>query len=415
MKQRLWWLAAGVIGAASLWAQPVILQVQPVGNATPGEEAHVTMFALNRGAEPVNAPLPSRMAARLAAGERRWTVQLQRVSGGEGAIAAGAFAEAEYAYLVPADASGSVVFTLSAPGAGGVLVDLQGKARPDRLVRSDTEETAEAATQAEKTEVAKVAKPTTSGVPTPAISKIQRAFSDHFSAHQPVYFIFGPNDPAAKFQFSFKYRMVSDSVAESTTVQPLQGLYFAYTQRSLWNITESSSPFYDSSYMPEIFYERLEPAANQKGDWVHWLGYQGGLMHESNGRDGLSSRSLNIAFVRPMLMLGHFDGWNLILAPRVFAYVGGLSDNPTMANYRGHVEWNAYLGKNGGMALAITGRTGSGFHKGSLQLDLTYPLKSRLGNIATFFLVQYFNGYGEGLLNFDERSDTWRAGFSLVR
>lgn len=408
-------MAAFALGVVGVGAQPMAVQVQPAGDATPGAEARVTVFALNRGAASAPAPLPERVTARLDAGETHWTVELRRLGGAEREIAAGAFAEAEYAFDVPADASGPVVLALTAPGASRVAIDLVPARRHALTAQNQPAGSVASATTAPKDGAAKAAKPTTSGVPLPAISQIHRAFTDHFSAHQPVYFIFGPNDPAAKFQFSFKYRMVSDSVVESTTAQPLHGLYFAYTQRSLWDITESSSPFYDSSYMPELFYERLAPAGDSAGDWVHWLGYQGGFMHESNGRDGPSSRSLNLAFARPMLMLGHFDGWNLILAPRIFAYIGGLSDNPTLPDYRGHILWSAYLGKNGSMALAVTGRLGSGFHKGSLQLDLTYPLKSKLGNVATFFLVQYFNGYGEGLLNFDERSDTWRAGFSLVR
>lgn len=417
MVQRILWIVAFAFGGVvGLRAQDVLLQVSPHGDATAGREAHATVFALNRGASAASAPLPERLSAQLSAGENHWTVELLRVGAGAGSTAPGAFAEAEYAFAVPADARGALVLVLTQANTNRVVLDVLPGSPDAPQLAATAVPTQPAAGQSSTADAAKATKPTTSGVPTPAISRIERTFADHFSAHQPVYFIFGPDRPAAKFQFSFKYRLVSDTrVVEDGAAPPLHGVYFAYTQRSLWNITDNSSPFYDSSYMPELFYERLEPAAEKGDSLVHWLGYQAGLMHESNGRDGLSSRSLNIAYVRPMLLLGEFDGWNLIFAPRVFAYVGGLSDNPTMTDYRGHVEWNAFFGKNGNVALAVTGRTGNGLHKGSLQLDLTYPLRSRLGNMATFFLIQYFNGYGEGLLNFDERSETWRAGFSLVR
>ena len=42
----------------------------------------------------------------------------------------------------------------------------------------------------------------------PAASAVERTFAGRFSAHEPVYFIYGPDAPGAKFQFSFKYRLL---------------------------------------------------------------------------------------------------------------------------------------------------------------------------------------------------------------
>ena len=125
-------------------------------------------------------------------------------------------------------------------------------------------------------------------------------------------------------------------------------------------------------------------------DNVHWLGFQAGVRHESNGRDGPGSRSVNIAYFRPGVAFGRLDGWNLIVAPRVFAYVGGLSDNPGLGDYRGNLELLVVAGRNDGIALALTARAGYGARKGSLQADLTFPLKSRrFFDFATYLLIQY--------------------------
>jgi hypothetical protein len=71
-----------------------------------------------------------------------------------------------------------------------------------------------------------------------------------FSAHDDTYIITGipssRTDPKqVKFQFSFKFDL--------TPNEGPCGLFFAYTQRSLWNAYAFSSPFEDTSYNPQLF------------------------------------------------------------------------------------------------------------------------------------------------------------------
>ncbi len=110
--------------------------------------------------------------------------------------------------------------------------------------------------------------------------------------------MYGTKAPAAKFQFSFKYRLLTFD--PGATEAPKQTLQFAYTQRSLWDINASSSPFYDTSYMPALFYEflTLAPDPNTAKGGPTWLGLQSGYQHESNGQGSVQSRSLNTMFVR---------------------------------------------------------------------------------------------------------------------
>jgi outer membrane phospholipase A len=140
------------------------------------------------------------------------------------------------------------------------------------------------------------------------------------------------------------------------------------------------------------------------------------VQHESNGRDGPSSRSLNLIYLRPTLTLGRPGGFQATLSPRACYYLAGLDDNPDLPRYRGYVDLRATLGWENCLRLAATGRVGERGNRGSLQLDLTYPL-SRVskGAIGVYLHLQFFTGYGESFLLYNERSSAFRAGFALFR
>jgi len=247
-----------------------------------------------------------------------------------------------------------------------------------------------------------------------AASRLKRNYADHFSAHEPMYFVVGGDKPAAKFQLSFKYRLLDDGGTLTRQYPQLRGLHIAYTQRSLWNITSASSPFYDTSYMPEFLFESLADDTGKHWGFT-WLGYQAAFQHESNGRDGAGSRSMNTFYIRPMMVFGDPEGWRLILRPKFFVYLGALGDNEDIKNYRGHSELRAIFGRNNRLSISVTGRIGQHFDKGSAQFDVSYPTEFLTGNFATYLLAQYWTGYGESLLHYNRRSSTVRFGFSLAR
>jgi outer membrane phospholipase A len=234
--------------------------------------------------------------------------------------------------------------------------------------------------------------------------------SNRIKPHEPVYIIAGDEDITTKFQFSFKYQVLNPDGPIAKKVPALAGVYFAYSQTSMWDLGDNSNPFYDSVYRPEalVSYENLERFfVNGNGDKLlpDWfsLAAQAGYHHESNGRDGDDSRSLNF--------------WFLTLAPTFFSYVGDLSDNPDIYDYRGHSELRAVMGQGGGVQLAVIGRVGdTDENKGSLQFDLSVPIrKITAGNFDVYFHTQYFMGYGETLLTYDKDTYGLRFGISLVR
>jgi outer membrane phospholipase A len=240
-------------------------------------------------------------------------------------------------------------------------------------------------------------------------------FFGHFSGHEPIYFVAGPKEPNVKFQFSFKYAIFNPDAPLLRAVPALAGVNIAYTQTSLWATGEASAPFFDSSYKPELLWsDEYMPSLSRAG--VYGLGLQFGVQHESNGKGGLDSRSLNIAYVRPIVTLGDVRDFHVTVAPRVFAYLGGQGDNEDVENYRGYGDLRVTAGWREGLQLSALGRLGDDWDKGSIQLDLTYPLRKVLsGNFDVYLDVQGFYGYGESLREYNQQSSALRVGIAVVR
>jgi phospholipase A1/A2 len=104
------------------------------------------------------------------------------------------------------------------------------------------------------------------------------------------------------------------------------------------------------------------------------------------------------------------------LQPRVWTYLGDLTDNSDIAEYRGYGDLRAVIGWKRGPQLSAIGRIGKDGDHETLQLDFTYPLMGFFPRSFSLYLhVQYFTGYGESLVRYNQRESSLRAGFSLTR
>lgn len=367
----------------------------PAGGAVP-----LDLVVANLGSTALTYRLPDALDGQLSGGGKTWAVTLR--GAGDLNVPPNGFARRILDLSLPADAAGQLVLELNEPGLPRTVIDVTAPPAASAAPRpAVTPAESDTGKNGEKAEIL-------------GISRFKRGYLDHFAAHEPMYFIAGGQRPAAKFQFSFKYRVLNDTGPLARYVPALRGLRIAYSQRSLWDIRANSSPFYDSSYMPELMYESLA-ADNGKHSGFTWLGYQVAVQHESNGRAGESSRSLNTIYFRPLMVFGDPEGWRMILVPKFFAYLGDLNDNPTLKTYRGYSELRAAFGRANRLSVSVTGRVGDRFRKGSLQIDASYPTEFLTGNFAVYLLLQHWTGYGESLLSYDRRSSATRAGFSLTR
>ncbi|MFZ3222232.1 MAG: phospholipase A [Rugosibacter sp.] len=231
------------------------------------------------------------------------------------------------------------------------------------------------------------------------------------SPHEPMYFVVGDRGGVnARFQLSLKYHILDPQSYLAQWAPLLSQLYFAYTQNSTWDLDAESKSFRDTSYRPSLFWQTELSGQGRVPKRLH-IGYE----HESNGKSGVDSRSVDMLFVRPIWRKEFSNGSALTFAPKFYGYVDK-TDNPDIQRYRGYVDWALRYGYEDGWLLNSQLRRGTA-NRGSVQLDVSVPFRTpvftRTGGFLTF---QLFSGYGENLLDYNvQRSTQLRVGFSIVR
>jgi phospholipase A1 len=237
----------------------------------------------------------------------------------------------------------------------------------------------------------------------------EAAIEPPLSENEPIYFSVGTRgDTTARFQLSFKYRIFDRELGWGREHPWLAGLHFAYTQTSIWNLSETSKPFLDTSYRPSFFWQW------RRGDDKTWIdAARLGFEHESNGKDGVDSRSINTLFLRLEWLTTLANGKQFEFTPKIYGYLDK-TDNPDIEEYRGYVDWAMRYGdrERSWRALARLGTAG----KGSLQVDLFERTRVLgTGSVSGYVHVQFFTGYGESLLAYNQHNiSQLRIGFAIV-
>lgn len=399
-------LSAALIFSAALPTRAVVLtvsesEVQPLA----GADAAFWLNVLNTSEKETSWIFPGEIKCRITSSEGTIETSARRRAGTSPnpiTIAPQSFTRSEYTVAIPAKWIGEV--TIEASEVPGTQLTLN--VRPAETQADDT--------PPEQHGMGYFLKgrhhARTAGEYDP-----DNFFKQHFFGYEPFYFIGGSDSPNAKFQISFKYRLLNDRGWVARNAPLLVGFHLGYTQTSLWDLNAPSAPFYDTSYRPELLYSWDRVVGGGPTNWFR-LDLQGGLQHESNGKDTPDSRSINIAYLRPRITFGKETGLQLTLAPRAWVYVADVDDNPDIADYRGYGDLRAVLGWKRGLQVSALGRLGQDWSQGSITVDATYPLmQPPTGSFSIYLHAQYFTGYGESFLGYRERSDVFRAGISLYR
>lgn len=369
-----------------------------------GDNVRLWLNVLNSSAEAKAWTFPSKIERQISSpqGELEGVLNLRPGESEAVTIASGSFARREYSLTLPAGLTGQLVVRFPEINANRLVLEVKTTGQPaigpeaksdsafDRFIK-----------EVEPEEAGKAFDP-------------GRFFKEHVSGYEPLYFIAGTKTPNAKFQVSFAYQLLNRDGSLATAAPALKGLNLAYTQTSLWDWNTASATFYDTSYKPEFFYVWRNVTSAQPTNWFQ-LDLQGGVKHESNGKGGVDSRSLNLAYLRPKVTLGNDDAFQLTVQPRAWVYVGDLNENRDIDDYRGYVDLRTTLGWRRGLQLSAIGRMGKDGNHQSLQLDLTYPTMKLFGSFSLYLNVQYFTGYGESLLGYNQRSEALRVGFAIFR
>ena len=203
-----------------------------------------------------------------------------------------------------------------------------------------------------------------------------------------------------KFQLSFQTKMADDLFGGNGD------LWFGYTQLSWWQLfnKDISAPFRETNYEPEF---HLSFLTDYRVLGLKLRSVDGGFVHQSNGRAEPLSRSWNRVFADFQLVRGDFalgfKPWLRIKEDPA------TDDNPDIRNYLGWYELRAFYHWRG-QTFSFMGRNlfdGDGRY--NAELDWSFPIKGKLRG-----MVQWYNGYGESLIDYNFRMNRVGVGVLLT-
>ena len=388
------WRVLLLAGLLSVHLRAEIVLVPRTLVTRPTGVFEVVAFQTNEGHNPEALALSDELMGWVHSGTQR-SVEVvlkgNEVKPAE-SLAAGTFARRTYSFVMPENVSGPVVLEVRLAGVRPLMFSVQNEVT---------------------TELANTGPDTTIGRAEElrhqrALRKSTRLLPG-LAEHEPVYLALGGSAGLnAKFQVSLRYNPFD-----------LWPVYVGYTQTSLWDLHSRSKPFYDTAYRPSLFHEAESLWVSADGRFK--LSSQGGFEHESNGRGGLDSRSINTLFVRPRLEWRQENSTKFYISSKLYGYLEK-SENPDMPDYRGYCDlqlgyvWHEWK-------LSTTVRKGMKGSHGSLEVNAVMPLRSTDTILSTvgvhgingYLFFQYFNGWGESILDYNHKLHSqFRAGVLLV-
>lgn len=200
-----------------------------------------------------------------------------------------------------------------------------------------------------------------------------------------------------EFQVSIKYDIIANLFG-------LNEVYTAaYTQLSFWQLYADSAYFRETNYNPEAFIT-FPISAPESLDFVRAL--RVGFAHQSNGRGGFEERSWNYfyatAYFQYKYLFTEFKVWS--------SWDSALTYNPDLLDYLGygHLQFSLPYKKH---LLQLKLKSAFNGHN-SVELSYNYPI---FGRNDLFLYVKGFSGYGESLIDYDNKVEKVGLGFSISR
>lgn len=198
------------------------------------------------------------------------------------------------------------------------------------------------------------------------------------------------------FQISIRQRLTRSRLPFNTF------LYLTYTQKSFWNIYAESAPFRDTNYNPSIGIGKYIIHNNVLKGSVFMQ-----IEHESNGRDGKDSRSWN----RISLSSKYLFNMQLTLDAKIWIPIVDGKENEDLTDYRGIGTLAAnYMTKNRKWWITAELNPRKGF--GNINTTLTAAFKVSK-NANQYLYARFYNGKGEGLLDYKRYEMNIRVGFCI--
>lgn len=236
---------------------------------------------------------------------------------------------------------------------------------------------------------------------------IRREFDrgPYFTLYKDNYFVVGTTvgsrptrtNSDVKFQVSIAQRLTKSTLPFNSY------LFLFYNQKVFWNVFENSMPVRDFNFNPGLGLGKLLIVKDRVIGKASVL-----IEHESNGRDSISSRSWNkISFCGSIFLSPQF----MVHAKYWIPIVDG-EHNKDILKYSGIYQTGIQItsrDKKIGMAITLTKRKSWNLSCNTM-VELNYRLFKKDNQ---YLFVQYYNGYGEGMLDYKQYHSRLRAGIVI--
>ncbi|MDH5392942.1 MAG: phospholipase A [Gammaproteobacteria bacterium] len=228
-----------------------------------------------------------------------------------------------------------------------------------------------------------------------------------------------------KFQISFKVPLSDyDDPASCLWIKNTRCItYFAYSQMSVWQMTnfDRSAPFRDTNFEPELIVAQSFKS-KAAADWqLRQINYAP-VNHQSNGKVPPFSRSWNRSYIdfvfeksKHYISFKAWTRWPEHKKANPADFQG--DDNEHIEKYVGNVELKYfYAGDRSSYSVEIRDSEFNS-NKVNFQFNWSRPIKdifTLLDKNDLRLYVQYFNGYGETLIDFNVKRQRFGIGVMLA-
>lgn len=248
----------------------------------------------------------------------------------------------------------------------------------------------------------------------------QNTLPNRYTAYEPNYFLtnFGQDYYGQiKFKVSFKYDLLIPSKENK--------IYFAYTQFAFWDIYKPSAPMRELDFTPMLFYQRtFHKNQAAKADFISGFNYiRIGYLHQSDGKSDSTNRSLFKLFIHASYKIENnrnnscFKIKTFELHPQAWIWNMLASQNSNIADYQGYGQLISILNFDFNRlstedVYPLTLNTVIIPAKKTTSIVANISVNPFIKNVHTAWIpniyFQYWNGYGESLINYDNRLNNYR-------
>lgn len=226
-----------------------------------------------------------------------------------------------------------------------------------------------------------------------------------FGIYKDNYFTFGipvghtPNrqNSNVKFQVSVAQRLTKSVLPWHTY------LFLFYSQKVFWNVLENSMPMTDLNFNPGIGLVKPLIVKNRFIGKAFLL-----VEHESNGKDGVLSRSWNKISLGGNIMIDP----NFVVHGKFWIPIVDGGENRDILDYSGiyqvGMQWFT-PSRRFGAAVTLVKRRGWSLNYNTI-LEFNYRI---FRGENQYLFAQYYNGYGEGLLEYKRFHSMFRVGIVI--